>query len=40
MKEEYTAPELIVVEFECEDVITSSSPQLIDPETGLPIIRG
>jgi hypothetical protein len=37
MKEKYTAPELIMIEFECEDVITTSDPR-IDPETGLPIL--
>ena len=37
MKEKYTAPELVMIEFECEDVITTSVPE-VDPKTGLPIL--
>lgn len=33
MKESYTAPEMEIVEFECEDVITTSGIDLDDNET-------
>ena len=36
MKEAYTVPEIEIVEFECEDVITTSS--IISDENELPII--
>ena len=36
MKEAYSAPEMEIVEFECEDVITTSS--IISDEIELPII--
>ena len=36
MKEAYSAPEMEIVEFECEDVITTSS--IISDENELPII--
>lgn len=35
MKEEYISPEIEIVEFECEDVITTSS--IIPEENELPI---
>ena len=36
MKEKYISPEIKVVEFECEDVITTSS--IISDENELPIV--
>lgn len=36
MKEAYTAPEIEIVEFECEDVITTSG--IIPDDNELPII--
>ena len=36
MKEAYSAPEMEIVEFECEDVITTSD--MISDENELPII--
>ena len=36
MKETYTSPELEIVEFECEDVITTSG--IIPDDNELPVI--
>ena len=36
MKEEYISPEIEIVEFECEDVITTSG--IISDENELPIV--
>ena len=36
MKDIYTTPEITVIEFPTEDIITTSVPD-IDPVTGLPI---
>jgi len=30
MKETYTAPEMEIVEFECEDIITTSTPDELE----------
>lgn len=38
MKEEYIKPEMEVVEFECEDVITTSSIDPVLEENELPIM--
>ena len=37
MKKEYTTPEMEIVEFETEDIITASVP--IDNELGMDVIR-
>ncbi len=39
MKQEYQAPALEIIEFETEDVITTSVKPKIDPNTGLPVIE-
>lgn len=36
MAERYIKPEMEIIEFECEDIITTSSPELDDNE--LPIV--
>lgn len=37
MKEKYINPEMEIIEFQAEDIITASDP-VIDPNTGLPVL--
>ena len=39
MKLEYQTPSVEIIEFETEDVITTSVKPKIDPTTGLPVIE-